>query len=266
MTYDSVSKIRNADWNYGGSKWRLSRSKIDLFMECPRCFYLDNKLGVSRPKMPSFTLNVAVDELLKKEFDIHRKNRNPHPLMDKYGVDAVPYQHKDIDVWRHNFSGIEYNDSENDLLISGAIDDVWVDKKGELIIVDYKATSKKEGPDKEEDLYDSYKRQMEIYQWLFRKNNFSVSSTGYFVYVNGKSDAESFDGKLEFDVNLIPYTGDTSWIEKTIIEIKKTLTSDEIPAIGKAFSGGPCDYCSYREKAGKTLKELHIKNKENDKK
>ncbi len=54
---------RSAEWNYGGAKWKLSRSKIDFFFECPRCFYLDNKLGTKRPGFPSFNLNIAVDEL-----------------------------------------------------------------------------------------------------------------------------------------------------------------------------------------------------------
>ena len=36
------------------------------------------------------------------------------------------------------------------------------------------------------------KRQMEIYQWLLRKNGFKVSDTGYFVYANGITDARSF--------------------------------------------------------------------------
>ena len=65
---------------------------------------------------------------------------------------------------------------------------MWQTPLGELIIVDYKATSKKEGPSTEDDLYDSYKRQMEIYQWLFRRNGFKVSPVGYFVYANGDSD------------------------------------------------------------------------------
>ena len=29
------------------------------------------------------------------------------------------------------------------------------------------------------------KRQMEVYQWLFRRENFPVSDLGYFLYVNG---------------------------------------------------------------------------------
>ncbi len=52
----------------------LSRSKIDLFLQCPRCIYLDRKLGISQPSGAPFTLNNAVDVLLKKEFDTHRKN------------------------------------------------------------------------------------------------------------------------------------------------------------------------------------------------
>ena len=87
---------------------------------------------------------------------------------------------------------------------------------------------------------DGYKRQMEVYQWLLRQNGYKVSNTGYFVYCNGKADREAFDGKLEFDVTLIPYTGNDSWVEKTILEIHKCLNGDVIP---KADT--ECDYCSY---------------------
>lgn len=249
---------RSSDWNYGGSKWRLSRSKIDVFMECQRCFYLDNKLGIARPRGPSFTLNVAVDALLKKEFDVHRKNGTTHPFMQKYGVDAVPFAHEEIDVWRENFQGIAYKDPKTGLTVSGAVDDIWVTPNGELIIADYKATSKEEGPSSVEDLYPSYKRQMEVYQWLFRKNGFTVSSTAYFVYVNGKSDLDAFDSKLEFDVVLIPYTGDDSWVSEALTSIKETLESNTIPEVGTGFGGGPCEFCTYRDLAGNAFKD-HVK-------
>lgn len=235
---------RGKDWNYGGEKWKLSRSKIELFMQCKKCFYLDNKLGVSRPRGPSFTLNIAVDALLKKEFDAHRAAGSAHPLMKKYGVDAVPFKHEKMDVWRENFQGIQYKDKKTGLVISGAVDDIWLDKKGKLIIVDYKATSK-EG--KIESLSDSgwdaqYKRQMEIYQWLFRHAGFDVSDTGYFVYVNGRKDEKAFDGKLEFDVTLIAHKGDDSWVEGVIAKAKECLESDELPE-----SAEDCEFCAYRK-------------------
>jgi CRISPR/Cas system-associated exonuclease Cas4 (RecB family) len=251
MAYIKRIGKRSDDWNYGGPKWKLSRSKIDLFVECPRCFYLDNKLGVSRPKGPSFTLNIAVDALLKKEFDTHRVNKTTHPLMARYGVDAIPFNHPMLNDWRENFVGIQHRHSGTGLLISGAIDDVWVNPKGELMIVDYKATSK---DGKIESLSDSgwdeqYKRQMEVYQWLLRKLGFKVSNTGYFVYVNGKKDREAFDGKLEFDVTLIPHVGTDIWVDGRIEEIKKCLDSESVPQPHEQ-----CEFCGYRKIAGDALR------------
>ncbi|MFA6278960.1 MAG: PD-(D/E)XK nuclease family protein [Candidatus Paceibacterota bacterium] len=248
---------RNPGWNYGGSNFRLSRSKISLFIDCPRCFYLDNKLGTARPPGYPFNLNSAVDALLKKEFDIHRADKVAHPLMQAYGLDAIPFEHANLNVWRENFKGIEITHEPTMFRISGAIDDVWVKPDGELIIVDYKSTSKDEKIESlDEDWHGGYKRQMEIYQWLFRKSGFKVSNTGYFVYANADKDRKAFDGILNFELTLIPYDGDDSWVEPTILEIKKCLDSDAIPD-----AHPDCDYCRYRDIAGKKLLALHTENK-----
>jgi len=106
--------------------FKISRSKIDLFIECPRCFYLEKRLGVSRPSLPGFTLNIAVDHLLKKEFDIHRVKNTKHPLMEQYGIDAVPFNHPDLAKWRENFVGIQTIHKPTNFLVFGAIDDLWV--------------------------------------------------------------------------------------------------------------------------------------------
>lgn len=236
----------------------ISRSKIDLFSECKRCSYLDLRLGVKRPSGPSFTLNNAVDELFKKEFDAHRADKTAHPLMTKYGIDAVPFNDDRLTEWRDALKrGVKTHHEETNLIVRGGIDDVWVAPSGELIVVDYKATSKKEAPTTDADLYPSYKKQIEVYQWLFRRNGFQVSPTGYFVYANGRSDEKAFDAKLEFDINLVSYTGDDSWIEPTLHDLKATMMSDDIPEVGVAFGGGPCDFCTYREEAGKILLAIH---------
>lgn len=229
--YDSISAL----------PYKLSRSKIDLFLKCPRCFYLDRKLGVGRPPGYPFSLNSAVDYLLKQEFDIHRKKNTKHPLIKKYNIDAKPVVHHDLEKWRQNFTGIQYLDKKTNLLIFGAIDDLWQNSIGEYIVVDYKSTSKNEEINKlDKDWQDDYKRQMEIYQWLLRKNNYKVSDIGYFVYCNGRTDKEAFDAKLEFDITLIPYKGDDSWIENTITDIHRLLNQKTIPAANQ-----DCDYCNY---------------------
>ena len=189
-----------------------------------------------------FSLNSAVDKLLKKEFDTHRAKGTTHPLMKTYGIDAVPLAHEKIDEWRDSLrAGITFKiDSEN-VVITGGVDDVWVKPDGEFIIVDYKATSKEEEVTLDADWQIGYKRQMEICQWLFRKNGFQVSSTGYFVYCNGDTDKEAFDGKLEFVIKIIPYVGDDSWVEKTVQDVIECLKSDNLPEPGE-----DCDFCKYR--------------------
>lgn len=237
---------RNAKWNYGGPNWKLSRSKIDLFMECPRCFYLDNKFGVKRPPGYPFNLNSAVDNLLKHEFDVHRANDAKHPLQEFYEIDAKPAQNEQLDTWREVFEGVQTKHQETGMMITGAIDDLWVNEAGEHIVVDYKATAKSEPVTELNDTWhDGYKRQMEVYQWLLRQNGLKVSDTGYFVYCTGRPDADAFDAKLEFDIHLIPYEGSDDWVEGKILEIHKALEQNEVPAGDK-----DCDYCRYRAAVG----------------
>lgn len=234
--YDPKSKL----------PFKLSRSKIDDFLKCPRCFYLDRRLGMGRPSMPGWALNSAVDQLLKNEFDLLRKKRQMHSLMKKYKIDALPFNHPDIDEWRNNFVGKQYLHEGTNLLIFGAVDDIWINKKKELIIVDYKATSTTQEISLEDKWKQGYKKQLEIYQWIYKMSGFKVAKTGYIVYANAGKNRAKFDGKLEFELTLHPHKGDTSWVEPTIFEIKKTLDSDKIPPKGKE-----CEYCAYREATSK---------------
>lgn len=222
--------------------YKISRSSIESFIQCPHCFYLDRRLGIGLPAGFPFNLNSAVDHLLKKEFDIHRAKGVAHPLMKAYGLDAIPFSHPDLDVWRENFQGVQYLHKPTNLYVSGAVDDVWVNPKGELIVVDYKSTSKNDEVNIDADWQMGYKRQMEVYQWLLRKNGFKVSDTGYFVYCNGIKDKEAFDAKLEFKIKLIPYIGNTDWIEGTILEIKDCLESDRMPDYTEV-----CEWCEYQQ-------------------
>jgi len=252
--YKKYNPDRSAEWNYGGEKWKLSRSKIDFFIECPRCFYLDNKLGTKRPGMPSFNLNIAVDALFKKEFDVHRTAGSVHPLCAKYQLDVVPFTHQDLDTWRDPFVGITFHHQETGLLVSGGVDDIWQKPDGSLVVVDYKATSK-EGSIVE--LGDSpwemqYTRQLGVYRWLLEKNGFTVDPTGYLVYANASKEVDAFDDVLTFETTLVPVLTDVGWIDEVLTHIKVTLESDKLPPSGKH-----CEYCPYREAAGKKLQAVY---------
>ncbi len=220
--------------------YKLSRSKIQNFLDCTRCFFLDRKCGTGRPPSYPFTLNNAVDALLKREFNRYREQGKVHPLCLQHGIDAVPFDHPDLDEWRMNLKGIQYHHGPTNFIITGSVDDVWVKPNGELIVVDYKATSTTKAITLDEEYRQAYKRQMEIYQWLLRRNGFQVSKTGYFVYCNGDSQKEDLSGKLEFSISVIPYIGDDSWVEPTLLEIRECLEADKIPS-----PTDECDFCQY---------------------
>ena len=223
------------------SPYRLSRTKLENFLKCPRCFYLDRRLGVGQPPGFPFNINSAVDELLKREFAQCRNEGVAHPYMVEADITAVPAIHPELDNWRKNFVGVSYVHTASNFELFGAIDDLWLGNDGEYIVVDYKATSKNGEVRLDADWQISYKRQMEIYQWLLRKNGLPVSQRGWFVYCNGKRDADAFNDKVEFTVKLLPYDGSDNWIDDALVDARDTLTNNQLPPPTEA-----CDYCVYR--------------------
>ncbi len=228
--------------------YTLSRSKFELFNECPRCFYMLCRFGLGRPSMPAFTLNNAVDTLLKNEFDLLRRAGESHELMKKYHIDAVPSKHPDLSKWRGETPETRYKGAmsihqETNFLLTGMVDDIWESSTNEMIIVDYKATSTTKEISLEDEYKQSYKRQMEFYQHLFRLLSFNVCNTGYFVFANATKTREKFDGKLEFDMSIVTHTGDDSWIDEKLTLAKECLMSDKIPSPSEN-----CEFCEYRKR------------------
>lgn len=226
----------------------LSRSKFELFGECPRCFYMDCRFGLGRPSMPAFTLNSAVDALLKNEFDLLRQEGQSHELMRQYHISAVPSNHPDLSKWRGETPETRYKGASavhqpTNFLLTGMIDDVWESETGELIIVDYKSTSTTKEISLDDEYKQVYKRQMEFYQYLFRLLGFNVCPTGYFVFANATKNRPKFDGRLEFDMSIIAHQGDDSWIDEKLAQAKDCLMSDIIPK-----PAPDCEHCEYRKK------------------
>jgi CRISPR/Cas system-associated exonuclease Cas4 (RecB family) len=240
--------------------FKISRSKIELFMQCQRCFWLDVRLKITRPSSPPFNINKAIDELFKKEFDSYRVKGEAHPLMVEFGVNAIPFTHANLNQWRENFVGVIAIHKPTNLHIFGAVDDLWADSEGGVIVVDYKATAKDKEVNIDSDWQIAYKRQMEVYQWLLRQNDLKVNDLGYFVYTNGRMDLDGFNDRVEFRTKVIPYMGNADWVEPTLLKIKKCMDSD-MPRVGKSAMGGECEFCAYaKSRTQLTLKALQKTN------
>lgn len=216
---------------------KLSRTKLELAIDCPFCFWMDMKLNVSRVKGPPFTLNNAVDWLLKAEFDKYREKKLTHPVMVAHRIVAAPWNDARLRLWRHTFTGIQTQ--YEGFLVYGAVDDIWIDAIMDLHVVDYKATGAKETQ-----IYDSYRRQMEIYQWLLlQQEKVKVSPVGYFLYAQAdKTDGFDADVKarLPFTMSIKVLNGDVAWVGPAIKEAARILKSDTPPVPRKN-----CGYCGF---------------------
>ena len=235
---------KNNTYKYeSGKTFKLSRSGIDSFVNCQRCFYLNKVGNIKNIGMPAFSLNSAHDELMKKELDISREKAEAHPYMDNLDRNLIPLQHKNMEEWRNNRKGITYHHKKTNLIITGSVDDVWIDTdSNELVIVEYKSTSTQS----EIDLNDGtpwkeqYKRQIDIYQWLFKMNGFPVADDSVFLYSNGLKTSRKFNDVMKFKTYVLEYKGSTEWVEEKIHEIKKVLDGKYIPEIKEE-----CETCSY---------------------
>ena len=203
---------------------KISRTGVEKYLSCQRCFVLNYRYKVYPPSLP-FTLNNAVDNLCKNEFDHYRKIKQPHPIFIKHDINAVPFIHKNLDDWRSNFKGIRYVNEIEGYNFGGAIDDVWVKPNGQLILADVKATSKNEFNWEETwNRYEypkAYQRQLEMYQWLFRKNGFNVANEAYLVYFNGLKNEAMFDQTLRFELHMVKLICNDNWVEDKVKEAPK---------------------------------------------
>ena len=232
--------------------YELSRGRVEDFIQCPACFWLDRVKGVKFPSIPGFNINSATDLLLKRDFNRYRESQSPHPFMVRNGLEElVPYAHEDLGRWENALhfgaSANHFNTvhEETNILFGGGIDDVWQNvETGELHIVDYKSTaqgvmSPKKEP-KEINLEgrwkQGYKRQIEMYQWILRRKGFPVNDIGYFVYVDGQHygvdgmlDEEENQATMEFKATLLTYRGDDSWVDDALQNISTLLYQTHCP-------------------------------------
>lgn len=220
----------------------LSRSKLELFFSCQKCFYMDRRRGIPRPSSFPFNLNIAVDTLLKKEFDILRKKQTPHKLLADHSLDhIIPFEHERMDEWRDSFRGLRHIEEGSNILLTGAVDDIWQDTHtGELIVVDYKSTSTPGRVGIDAKWQDSYKRQVEVYSWLLSKEHFYVSPISYFVYCNALTGSREFNNQLSFETTLLEHRLDVSWIPEVLCKVREVLSLETAPD-----SAPDCEYCKF---------------------
>ena len=254
----------------------ISRSRLEDFRKCPKCFYLKLVKGFMPPDCPNMTLNSLTDTLLKKEFDLCRKKNTSHRLLkknklnhiipykndnfakDEYGKIVKKYKGKTneqsvklLDAWRDFRYGVRRRFKKTNIILYGAVDDVWLNTKThELVVADYKSTQKEKAITQETYFDDEYKKsyqfQLDFYAYLLKGQkeindiDNGISKDAYFLVVNARGLEKSFDGKMIFEEKLIHHAIDNHYLEDYIEEMIVTINSTKIPP-----SNERCNNCAY---------------------
>ena len=236
----------------------ISRSKIDLYLKCKRCAYLDMRLGIKQPKSFPYNLNSRIDNLLKEEFDLARKKQTKTIYQKEAKIECIPYDHPNLHIWREPFKAARFHHKDTNITVAGSVDDLWQNLDTQKIhIVDYKSTfSEKFSTLKNFNApyLISYKRQAEIYQWILANLGLNIDDTSYFLYVNADPNQKTFLNKLDFEWAIIPYKSQNyDWINNTIIEIKNFLETNKIPSSSK-----DCEICKFMSKFFNFIKKPNL--------
>ena len=124
--------------------FKMSRTKIDLYFECKRCFFVDQRFGIRRPHGTPLVINNRFVSQLKFELNQCRSSQQAHPQIMNQHRNFIPYNHPRLNEWQNPFKGVSHLHKETNILLYGIVDDIWLDnetKKFYSIVI--KSTSKK---------------------------------------------------------------------------------------------------------------------------
>ena len=214
---------------------KISRSGLKLFLDCPRCFWLDLHHKVKRPPGFPYTLSAAVDYLVKQEFEKYREKGTLPPVFAKEGLDAKLYSGPEMSEWRNNFKGISYFDEDLNAILYGAVDDVLQFFDKSLAVVDYKSSGSKEIT-----IYDDYQKQMDIYTHILNLKGFETQPHAYFVFYQVQKDGGGFQNVLPFKEILKRIDVNPSWVSDVFERAVQTARQENPP-----INQNHCDHCHY---------------------
>ncbi len=221
--------------------YKLSPTSINLMLDCPRCFWLQLVKGIQRPKGIFPSLPSGMDKILKQHFDSFMEKGELPPEIKAHGLTNGYKLFEDkaqLDIWRSNFKGIQYTDKTSGILLRGAVDNI-LSKGKKLIVLDYKTR----GYPLKEDTHEHYQTQMDIYNFLLRKNGYETEEYAYLLFYYPNKVLP--DGEVLFDTKMIQIHTNPKNGEKIFKEAIRILDG-ETPGAREG-----CKYCEWGEKAQK---------------
>jgi len=213
-------------------KIRLSPSALSLYLDCPRCFWLDKNRGIKRPRGIFPSLPGGMDIAIKAYFDRYRlRNEMPPEIAGKVSGKLFP----DLEVLEHwrswRTTDLCYEDKALNAVLSGALDDCVIDG-GYYVPLDYKTRGSgiKENPA----IY--YQTQLDSYCLMLDSRGYGTPGFSYLVYYWPLEVREQ--GIVKFKVEPIKIATNSESVKKTFSDAVRLLSG------GMPAPSMECEYCA----------------------
>ena len=138
-----------------------------------------------------------------------------------------------LKIWRSNFKGIQWTDKKGNLF-RGAVDNILIKGK-KLVVLDYKTR----GYPLKEDTHTHYLDQMDIYNFLLRKNGYETEEYTYLIFYHPHKVEEN--GHVCFNTDIIKIKVNIKNAEKIFKKALKVLEGELPEAPEKC---GFCKWCN----------------------
>lgn len=212
---------------------KLSPSSLNLLKDCPRCFWMQLNKGVKRPNGIFPSLPSGMDRILKTHFDSFRARGMMPPELQKLEGVKLFDDVELLETWRNNRKGIQWTDEKGNIL-KGAVDNI-LQKGKRLIVLDFKTR----GFPLKEDTHEHYQDQLDVYNFLLRKNSWETEDYAYLLFYHPKEVEEDGDVVFHKDLKKVDISVDNA--EKIFMEAIELLKG------GMPDCGNECEFCRWRE-------------------
>jgi hypothetical protein len=211
----------------------LSNSRLGLFTECPRCFWLDLNARIKRPDTIFPSLPGGLDTQFKRYFDQFRARGDLPPEVKGKLPGRLLSDAETIDRWRDWRRGLRYAPAWAEVELMGALDECLVDQAGFHYPLDYKTR----GYAPKADTHGYYHDQMNLYTLLLEGNGHQTKRLAYLLYYHPVEVRQH--GLIQFDINVQEVATDPEAAER-LVKAAVAVLNGPAPA-----SSAECGFCRF---------------------
>lgn len=218
----------------------FSPSSLNVFRDCPRCFYLEKIEKIKRPRGIFPSIPTGIDLVMKFFDDQRRVDGRVPEFISAVIPGAKLFENQGVMELMRSWNSTPLKYEAESYYITGGLDELLVTADGRYIPADYKTKGSPLRNDADPAKYDQF--QMDTYGLLLQSSGYPIKGTAALMFVSPRVVLEGVtELKFPLQFNIQVY--------EIPIEPERAIAVANEAALclnGKMPLPGPkCEYCPY---------------------